>query len=85
MPSKISTEEKIYRFVCENPGNCTYDISRMLRMSGGKVRNALGRLEKKGMIKFRFERQNPRIRKLSYPVGAIELMPKDLRREIPNI
>lgn len=85
MPKKSSSEEKIYRFVCENPGNCTYTISKRLKMSGGRVRNALTRLKEKGLVKFKFERRNPRIRKLSYPTKMWNLVPNSLRKDLRKI
>lgn len=81
MPKKSPGEEKIYRFVCENPGNCTYTISKRLKMSGGKVRNVLMQLKQKGLVKFKFERHNPRIRKLTYPIRMWELVPKSLEKD----
>jgi len=82
MEKKYITEEKIYRFVCTNPGICTYIISKKMKMSGGKVRNALSRLNQKGLIKFKFERHSPRIKKLTYPVSMFDLMPMVLKKEI---
>jgi len=82
MPRKSSSEEKIYRFVCESPGNCTYTISKRLKMSGGKVRNVLIRLKQKGLVKFKFDRRNPRMRKLTYPVKMWDLIPKNLRKNV---
>jgi hypothetical protein len=51
-------------------------------MSGGRVRYALSRLAAIGLIKFKFERTNPRIRKLTYPVDAFDLLPKSLKKEL---
>lgn len=85
MTKKESTKDKIYRFVCENPGMSTYEISKKLQMSGGRVRHVLTRLSQEGLIKFKFERQNPRIRKLSYPANFMELLPKTLKKEIKKL
>ena len=85
MTKKSSSEEKIYRFVCENPGNCTYTISKKLKMSGGKVRNALSRLKQSGLVKFKFERRSPRIKKLSYPVKTLDLLPRILKKEVSKL
>lgn len=85
MTKKSLSEEKIYRFVCENPGDCTYAISKKMKMSGGKVRNALLRLKQKGLIKFKFERHSPRIRKLTYPVRAWDLLPGILKKEAAKL
>ena len=79
MPRKSSTQVIIYRFVCENPGCSTYYISKKLKMSGGKVRYALARLAEKGLIKFKFDKKNPRIRKLSYPNDFWSLLPKKIK------
>jgi len=85
MPKQSSSEEKIYRFVCENPGNCTYTISKRLRMSGGKVRNTLSRLKQRGLVKFKFERRSPRIKKLTYPVKMWDLLPRIFKKEIVRL
>jgi len=73
------TEDKVYEFVCENPGKSTYDISKKLNMSGGKVRHALFSLEQKGLVVFKFIRQSPRTKKLTFPVNSFKLIPKDLK------
>jgi len=79
------TEDKIYQFVCTNPGMNTYEISKKLRMSGGNVRNALSNLHKKGLITFEFERSNPRIRKQCFAVKLWELVPRSLRYRIRGL
>jgi predicted transcriptional regulator len=73
------TEDKIYEFVCKNPGKSTYEISKNLNMSGGKVRHALSSLKQKGLVVFKFIRQSPRIKKLTFPVSCFKLMPKKLK------
>jgi len=75
-------EDKIYQFVCEHPGANTYEIAKKLKMSGGNVRNALSNLHKKGLIAFRFERSNPRIKKHCFAIKIWNLLPKRLRGEI---
>jgi predicted transcriptional regulator len=85
VPKEESTKDKVYRFVCENPGKNTYYMSKKLQMSGGRVRHALTALWKEGLIKFKFERQSPRIRKLSYPVDFVNLLPKPLKKEIKKL
>ncbi|MEM5794422.1 MAG: winged helix-turn-helix domain-containing protein [Candidatus Aenigmatarchaeota archaeon] len=85
MPKKSEAEYKIYSFVCQNPGLCTYEISKRLFMSGGKVRYFLSRLKKKGLVKFRFDRKNPRIRKLTYPVSSLELLPRKIKIQLKNL
>jgi predicted transcriptional regulator len=85
VPEEESTKEKIYKFVCENPGKSTYYISKKLQMTGGRVRHALTALWKEGLIKFKFERNNPRIRKLSYPVNFVNLLPKSLKKEVKKL
>jgi len=82
---KIKTEDRIYAFVCENPGLSTYEISKRLRMTGGRVRYALSKLKESGLIKFKFERTSARVRKLSYPVNAWELLPRTLRQELKKM
>jgi len=79
------TEDIVYEFVCENPGLSTYEISQKLQMSGGRVRYALNSLQKKGLIKFKFEKNNPRIKKLSIAVKAWELLPPALKKKWKSI
>jgi len=79
------TEYRVYKFVCRHPGLSTYEISKKLKMSGGNVRNALSNLHKKGLVFFRFERSNPRIRKLTFPVSVWKLLPRVLRKELKSI
>ncbi|HDJ96731.1 MAG TPA: transcriptional regulator, partial [Candidatus Aenigmarchaeota archaeon] len=57
--SKARTQLIVYEFVCKNPGMCTYEISKKLKMSGGRVRHALNQLKKSGLIKFKYEKKNP--------------------------
>jgi len=85
MPKRSSTEDVVYNFVCKNPGKCTYFISKNLNMSGGRVRHALNVLNKKGLIRFKFERKNPRIKKLTYPVSAWRLLPRKIRGQLKKI
>lgn len=82
---KSNTCEIIYDFICDNPGLSTYEISKKLNMSGGRVRHALSRLQKIGLIEFKFERQSPRIKKLTYPISAMKLLPEKLKRELRNM
>jgi predicted transcriptional regulator len=77
-------EEKIYRFICENPGLSTYDISKKLNLSGGCVRHCLAKLSQKGLIFFKFEKNNPRIRKLSYPINAFKLLPRKILNQLKS-
>lgn len=80
-----NTEEKVYRFVCENPGLSTYRISKKLNLTGGCVRHCLKKLQQKGLIFFKFEKHNPRIRKLSYPVNAFQLLPKKIVKQLAKL
>lgn len=85
VPRGSFTEDIVYSFVCRHPGLCTYDISKKLNMSGGRVRYALSKLKKMGLIEFEFERTNPRIRKLTYPVDAWLLLPENLRARLRKL
>ncbi len=85
MTRESYTEDVVYAFVCKHPGLSTYEISKKLKMTGGRVRYALSRLKEKGLVRFKFERKNPRIKKLTYPVDAWSLMPKALREELRRI
>lgn len=82
MPEERSTEEIVYEFVCNHPGLCTYAISKKLGMTGGRVRFALTKLKKGGLVKFKFDRSNPRIKKLTYPIDAFSLLPKSLKNRV---
>lgn len=75
-------EDKIYSFVCNNPGLSANEISKKLRMSNGKIRSVLSKLNKRGLIKFKPKKNNPKMRRLSYPKNFIELLPKCLRNEL---
>ena len=82
MPKKSSTQEKVYKFICKNPGKNTYVISKKLRMSGGRVRHAIYKLKNCGLVKLKTIRKSPRIQKLCYPVDALSLLPRALKRKI---
>jgi len=82
VPKESYTEDVVYAFVCRHPGMCTYEISKKLNMTGGRVRHALSKLKEKGLVKFKFERKNPRIKKLTFPVDAWALLPKAVREEL---
>lgn len=82
MAEKKSGKERIYDFICRNPGNNTYQISKKLCMSGGKVRHALYKLKQDGLIRFKVIRNTPRIQKLCYPVDAMSLLPRALKNKI---
>ncbi|MCS7106272.1 MAG: winged helix-turn-helix domain-containing protein [Candidatus Aenigmarchaeota archaeon] len=78
-------EDKIYQFVCKNPGINSYQISKRLKMSGGNVRAALKNLHKKGLIFFKFERKSYKIEKKCFAVKLVHLLPKVLKKEIKNL
>jgi len=82
VPKESYTLEIVYAFVCRHPGICTYEISKKLNMTGGRVRHALTKLKEMGLVKFKFERNNPRIKKLTYPVDTWNLLPKEVRVEL---
>jgi predicted transcriptional regulator len=85
MKKSSNTCDVLYEFVCGNPGLCTYDLSKKLNMSGGRIRHALSRLKQMKLIKFKFEKNNPRIRKLTYPINASKLLPRNLREELKKM
>ncbi|MEM5852836.1 MAG: helix-turn-helix domain-containing protein [Candidatus Aenigmatarchaeota archaeon] len=78
-------EDRVYQFVCKNPGMNTYKISKELKMSGGNVRNALHNLHKKGLIFFKFEKKSNKIEKKCFAVKLMNLLPKTLKRQLKNI
>ncbi len=82
MAGKKSGKESVYDFICRNPGKNTYQISKKLCMSGGKVRHTLSKLKQDGLIKFKIIRNTPRIQKLCYPVDAMSLLPRALKNKI---
>ncbi|MDI6798752.1 MAG: helix-turn-helix domain-containing protein [Candidatus Aenigmarchaeota archaeon] len=85
MARESETEDIVYNFVCSKPGMSTYELSKKLNMTGGRVRHALARLEEKGLIKFKFDRHNPRIRKLTFPVDNWSLIPRGLKKELKKL
>ena len=85
MPKKSSTQDKIYRFICKYPGKSTYYISKKLRMTGGRVRHALSKLKHYGLVKFKFDKRNPRTKKLSYPTDAVALLPRSLKGKLKKV
>jgi len=82
MAKEKSTQDKIYRFICKNPGKNTYVISKKMRMSGGRARHAIYRLRDYGLVKLKTIKKSPRIQKLCYPVDALSLLPKALKRKL---
>lgn len=82
MKRNARTVHSVYCYVCSHPGQSTYQISKDLGMTGGSVRHALSELEEEGMIKVKFDRRNPRLRKLTYPVEAFRLLPSRLKFEV---
>lgn len=82
------TDDVVYSFVCNNPGMCTYKIAKKLKMTGGRVRYALKKLEEAGLVKFKYEHAS-RTKKLCYPVDAWEMVPKEwkpkLRKLVKNL
>ena len=82
MSKKSSTQDKIYRFICRNPGKNTYVISKKMKMSGGRVRHAIYKLRDYGLVKFKIIKKIPRIQKLCYPVDALALLPRALKRKL---
>ena len=82
MVKESYTEDIVYAFVCRHPGLSTYEISKKLGMTGGRVRHALSKLKEKGLVKFKFQRRSARLVKLTYPVDAWSLLPKALREEL---
>jgi len=82
---KSSTQEKVYEAVCQNPGRSTYSLSKQLGISGGSVRYALTKLKEQGLVRFKFDRSSVRIKKLSYPINFVELLPKSLTSKLASM
>lgn len=78
-------EDRIYQFICKNPGLNTYEISKRLKMSGGNVRNALSNLHKKGLVTFKVEKGSVRVKKRCFAVNIARLLPSSLKKEIKNL
>lgn len=85
MGKSSTTEQKVYEFVCFNPGKSTYEIAKKLGMTGGRVRHALNKLKKLGLIKFQFLRGSYRVKKLSFPIESWKLLPRSLKKEIQKL
>lgn len=85
MGRRSDTQQIIYEFVCFNPGKSTYEISKQLKMSGGKVRYALNKLKEMGLIKFKFVKSSYKIKKLSFPIDAWKLLPYSLKRRLKQL
>lgn len=85
MPRKSATDQIVYDFVCSNPGLCTYEIAKRLRMSGGRVRYTLKKLKEIGLVSFKFDKTNPRFKKLSFPVNMWELLPENIKTETKKL
>lgn len=78
-------EDRVYQFICKNPGLNTYEISKKLKMSGGNVRNALNNLHKKGLVVFKIEKGNVRVKKRCFAVNLVRLLPTSLKKEIKEL
>ena len=50
-----------------------------------KINHALKRLEEKGLVKFKFDKKNPRIRKLTYPIECWKLLPRFFKIELKKL
>ena len=79
------TEQLVYEFICSNPGKSTYEISKTLRMSGGRVRHALTKLSEKGLIRFKIVRSSYRIKRLSFPIEVWKLLPPRIRKQLKEL
>lgn len=85
MPRESCTEDVVYAFICRNPGLSTYEISKKLGMTGGRVRHALSKLRERGLVRFKFKRRSARLVKLTYPIDAWSLLPKALRGKLKEM
>ena len=75
----------VYEFICKNPGLSTYEISKKLRLSGGKVRYSISKLEKIGLIKCKFVSNPGRIKKLSFPIKSFTLIDRKIKSKLSKI
>lgn len=71
-------EEKVYEYVCENPGKSAYEIAKKFKIAGSSARSSLKSLYRKGLIKFKIIKTSERVKKLSFPVKFWKLLPKRL-------
>ena len=83
--ARKTTEQVVYEFICSNPGKSTYEISKSLKMTGGRVRHALKKLKERGLIKFRAMRSSYRIKKLSFPINVWKLLPNSLKKQLKQM
>ncbi len=85
MSRKSATDQIVYNFICSNPGLCTYEIAKRLRMSGGRIRYTLKKLKEVGLVSFKFDKRNPRIKKLTFPVDMWKLLPRKIKNETKKL
>lgn len=82
---KSDTTETIYRAICESCGLSVCDIAKKVDMDDGKVENCLSRLEKMGLVEFKFEEDTNGVQKVTYPVKVPDLLPKSLRSKLNSL
>lgn len=82
---KNNTEHVVYCTVCSNPGMNTYELSKKLNMTGGRVRHAISKLKEDGLVKFKIYRKESRLKKLVYPTEAWRLLPRKIRYELKKL
>lgn len=85
MARQSLSQERVYEQVCKHPGLSTYDLSKSLQMSGGRVRYALQKLKEQGLIKFEFDKSGSRTKKLTYPIHMFQLLPNNLRNKLKEV
>ncbi len=85
MKKNNNTERVVYCTICSNPGMSTYELSKKLNMTGGRVRYTLSKLQEDGLVKFKIERKTPRLKKLAYPIEAWRLLPRKFKYELKRL
>lgn len=63
----IISEDFLYSFICKHPNLSTYELSKKIEWTGGKVRTTIKRLEEAKLIEGKFVREGMRIKKLIVP------------------
>lgn len=82
---KNNTEHIVYCTICSNPGMNTYELSKKLNMTGGRVRHAISKLKEDGLVKFKIERRTARLKKLVYPIEVWRLLPRKIKYEMKKL
>ena len=79
--SEWKSIDKIYSCVCENPGESLHEMSEELGMPHENVNKVLDELKSAGLVKFKFVRMSPVVKKI-YPIDKKFIMTSKLKKEL---